>query len=242
MAEFYPFPHRTAPNFKIAFADQKDSESAAIAYLHDLRSNWSDCEKSASRASVLVTVLGGISVLINERAVRTVGFGGVDVDKLYLVAAAIPPIVGYLGYVISLNMSIVSRLLVIHDAAYRDLQPKFWQEQLHLTLHPVDSWHSMGTISSAIQMGEFSGRIRLLAFVRVYFLLVLPLGVTLYTLVELWSQSSDHFELALASTVISGLFILAALPLAVASRAAMMPPTPLPEASLPHAAIVKGEL
>ena len=140
------------PDFKRAFENQGEQNLLASDYLRDIRSNWSECDKTVRRTGLIVMALSVLFYLIEVHAVRSVSVGGVSLTKLYIVAAFIPVVVAYLGSVVNHNLGRGGWLRELHNCAYRHIWKDFADQELQLTLYPHNlcgkKWKDLVSLSN----------------------------------------------------------------------------------------------
>ena len=200
-------------DFEQVFGKPGASPDAVREYLSNIRDNWASAEGAISKSLAIFIAISTAFLLIQSNALGGVAISGITISKLPLVYVAIPVILSYLMFTITLNMGLSWRLQTIHDDLYEYSWRPFWGEDLELTLRPSNSF----AVSELLRFSNRPGTLLKtmlgwLGPIRATTYLIGPLAFSIYALTQIWIRGKSSTVESSLATVLSAVFIVSCLP------------------------------
>jgi hypothetical protein len=199
-------------DFDSAFGKLDKNPEMIREYWRDLRASWQASEGALRRTTFYTLALAAVFLLINTKDLKEVTFLGLGLTNLNLIATLIPAVIGYLIYVISINASIATQLGDIHDHLAQHYWPKFYEQNLEVTVRPVGSYAENALIALNTENWLLSRISAWGAMARFLVYTIAPIAFEVYALWRLFNHNEEGLWLESLVTTFAFLMIVASVP------------------------------
>jgi hypothetical protein len=199
-------------DFDAAFRRPAQNQDWQLAYAKDLRENWISTESAFSRTTFLVVSLATTFVLISGNEVAEFSVGGMKITNLNIVQGALPVVIAYLTFTLSLAAGIAYWLADTHDALYKHYWTDFHSQDLELTLRPSGSFAATEMLAHATDKIWLGRLVALVGVVRFVAYIGGPLVFETYALATLWRSATVPTAEAVVVSALTVVLLIACVP------------------------------